>query len=216
MSPEDVRKYIDLEGFIRLTNVPIGTSESYLIEELCKNRILVRREDGLFSITIMGALLFCRSLDDFPNLVRRALRIIRYDASEDVQGRLIPRNSSRFTPDSAPQEPDQGHEIAEYPPLPLPFPHRDRKRERARLLACRFRRLSSVFRMGESHRRYAEKSEKGDENPALYGLLVGASGRSPVHPVLQVPEGSLRPVPRTVQLYGLLPKIGRASCRERV
>lgn len=79
MSSDDIRKYIDLEGFIRLTNAPIGTTEDYLINELCKNRILIKQEDGLFSITTMGALLFCRSLDDFPNLVRRALRIIRYD-----------------------------------------------------------------------------------------------------------------------------------------
>ena len=79
LSSDGVRKYIDLEGFIRLTNTPIGTTEDYLIEELCRNRVLIRQDDGLLSITTMGALLFCRSLEDFPNLVRRALRIIRYD-----------------------------------------------------------------------------------------------------------------------------------------
>ncbi len=79
LSFDSIGRYIDLEGFIRLTNAPIGTTEDYLVEELCRYRILVRQDDGLFSITTMGALLFCRSLDDFPNLMRRALRIIRYD-----------------------------------------------------------------------------------------------------------------------------------------
>ena len=79
LSFDGVRKYIDIEGFTRLTNAPIGTTEDYLIEELCRNRVLIRQDDGLLSITTMGALLFCRSLEDFPNLVRRALRIIRYD-----------------------------------------------------------------------------------------------------------------------------------------
>lgn len=75
----DVGKYLDLEGFIRVTNAPISTTEEYLLEDLCRNRVLIRQDDGLYSITTMGALLFCRSLEDFPNLVRRALRIIRYD-----------------------------------------------------------------------------------------------------------------------------------------
>jgi len=62
-----------------LTNSPIGSDENYIIQELCKNRVLIQQDDGLFSITTMGALLFCKSLEDFPNLVRKALRIIRYN-----------------------------------------------------------------------------------------------------------------------------------------
>ncbi len=80
-SADDVRQLIDIEGYIRLTNAPIGASENYILGELCKDRVLIKQDDGFFTITTMGALLFCRSLDDFPNLVRRALRLVRYDGT---------------------------------------------------------------------------------------------------------------------------------------
>lgn len=78
-SVDDIRRLIDIEGYVRLVNSPIGASESYILGSLCKDRVLIKQDDGLYAITVMGALLFCRSLDDFPNLVRRSLRLVRYD-----------------------------------------------------------------------------------------------------------------------------------------
>ncbi len=79
LSADDVKQLVDLGGYARLMNVPIGTREDLMMDGLCEHQVLIRQDDGLYTITVMGALRFCRSLEDFPSLVRRALRLVRYD-----------------------------------------------------------------------------------------------------------------------------------------
>lgn len=53
--------------------------------------------------------------------------------------------------------------------------------------------------MEEPYRGDAEKGRETYEDATFDRHPVRTSGRSPVYPMLQVPEGALRPVPRTVQ-----------------
>ena len=77
----DVKRLLDYEGSMKLTGNPVTGSDEYLMHVLCDQRIIVRQDDGNYSITNMGAMLFCRSFRDFPSLERRALRIVRYSGT---------------------------------------------------------------------------------------------------------------------------------------
>jgi len=93
LSVDGVRQLIDFEGYAKSMNVPLGASENLIIEGMCSNKVLIGQDDGLYTITVMGALLFCKSLEDFPNLVRRALRLVRYDGVTSIN---IVRDTTEF------------------------------------------------------------------------------------------------------------------------
>ncbi|MBQ7978530.1 MAG: hypothetical protein IJ248_02095, partial [Candidatus Methanomethylophilaceae archaeon] len=57
------------------------SNDEYLMHVMCDNRVAIRQDDGNYSVTTMGALLFCRTFKDFPSIERRALRIIRYSVT---------------------------------------------------------------------------------------------------------------------------------------
>ncbi len=81
LAVEEIGRYIDLDGYVHIARMPMGFGMDCLIGDLCKNRILAEQEDGLFAVTVMGALMFCRSLDDYPDLARRSLRLTRYSGT---------------------------------------------------------------------------------------------------------------------------------------
>ncbi len=83
LSVDGVRQLIDIGGYAKLMNLP-DAGEDRIIEGLCNSLVLIKQDDGLYTITVMGALLFCKSLEDFPNLVRRALRLVRYDGVTSI------------------------------------------------------------------------------------------------------------------------------------
>lgn len=46
--------------------------------------ILIRQENGLYAVTNMGALLFAGNLDSFPNVSRKAVRVIQYEGNSKM------------------------------------------------------------------------------------------------------------------------------------
>lgn len=81
LTVEDVKRLLDYEGLMKLTGNQITDNDDYLMHVICDNKVAVRQDDGNYSITTMGALLFCRSFKDFPSIERRALRIIKYSGT---------------------------------------------------------------------------------------------------------------------------------------
>lgn len=81
LTPEDVKTLLDYEGMMRLLGNQITSNDEYLMHVMCDNRVAIRQDDGNYSVTTMGALLFCRTFKDFPSIERRALRIIRYSGT---------------------------------------------------------------------------------------------------------------------------------------
>ena len=90
---EAIRK-LDYGVYFDLIDIPQpGTADAiahYLLEE----GILLRQDNGLFSITNMGAVLFAKKLSDFPKVSRKAVRVVQYEGNnrlnmlkEDVGGK---------------------------------------------------------------------------------------------------------------------------------
>lgn len=71
----DYASYFDL---LKLQLPNIDSITKYLIED----NIIIKQDNGLFSITNLGAILFAKNLEDFNNLSRKAIRIIQYEGKD--------------------------------------------------------------------------------------------------------------------------------------
>lgn len=70
----DFSVYFDLNKKVTRPNDIDGVAH-YLLEE----RIIVKQDNGLYSITNLGAILFAKRINDFPRLSRKAIRVVQFD-----------------------------------------------------------------------------------------------------------------------------------------
>ena len=79
ISMQSVIKLLDCEAYFDLLQITPPNSmegfEHYLVED----GLVVRQDDGLYSITNLGAILLAKKLSDFRNVGRKAIRIVQYD-----------------------------------------------------------------------------------------------------------------------------------------
>ena len=75
---EDVLLRLDYPTFFDLLQSPIPDGREAILNALGDERLIEPCEAGGFNITNLGAILFAKNLYDFPNLKRRAVRVIQY------------------------------------------------------------------------------------------------------------------------------------------
>jgi len=78
LSESKVLEYIDYPSFFELTDQPLPSDRSGIIERLKEERLVVDK-GGKLIITNLGAILFAKRLDDFEHLKRKAVRVIIYE-----------------------------------------------------------------------------------------------------------------------------------------
>ncbi|WP_400245480.1 ATP-binding protein [Methanomethylophilus alvi] len=97
-SPEDVRRLLAYDSLLMMLNLPEPTNEQSLMDLLVDNDVIMKQDNGLYSITFLGALLFAKDLSKFNRIGRKALRIIKYNGAsksdiarqeQDVRGYAI-------------------------------------------------------------------------------------------------------------------------------
>lgn len=97
-TPDRIKSLLSCETILTLLNLPEPTNDSSLMDLLTSNHILYKQDNGLYSITNLGALLFAKDLTAFGSLSRKALRIIRYNGdtksniarqSQDMRGYAV-------------------------------------------------------------------------------------------------------------------------------
>ena len=90
LSSGAIVELIATEAYFVVQGLPIPSSADLQLEKLLDEDFVRKDDNGTFSITVLGALLFARNLSAFPSLASKALRIIRYrgtgrvEASNDV------------------------------------------------------------------------------------------------------------------------------------
>jgi len=72
MSMLDYSVYFDIKGEPQPTD--IDSASHYMLEE----GIIVRQDNGLYSITNLGAILLAKRISNFPRLARKAIRVVQY------------------------------------------------------------------------------------------------------------------------------------------
>jgi predicted HTH transcriptional regulator len=77
----DALRTLEYSLYFDLTSIPQPTSGDSIVHYLVEDGVLLRQENGLYSITNMGAILLAKRLSDFPKLSRKAIRIVQYEGN---------------------------------------------------------------------------------------------------------------------------------------
>ena len=87
MDPQEIIELLDTQTFFELLKLPYPTDRSGVIERLERER-MVDKVNDLYSIRRMGALLLAKHLEDFPELSRKAPRVVVYTGTTKLETRL--------------------------------------------------------------------------------------------------------------------------------
>lgn len=69
---------LDYPRYFELRELPLPTTQESIGHYLCEENLLKKQDNGLYTITNLGALLFARQLSAFDRVARKALRIVQY------------------------------------------------------------------------------------------------------------------------------------------
>lgn len=87
LSAQDVIEALDTQTFFELINLPYPTERIGVLERLERER-LIDRVGGTFAIRRIGALLLAKQLNEFPDLERKAPRVVAYTGTSKLETRL--------------------------------------------------------------------------------------------------------------------------------
>lgn len=73
-----VLKLIDYPSYFDLLSLDLPSNKDAILASLTNEGIIVQSESGNYNITNFGAILFAKKLSNFPNLSRKAVRVIKY------------------------------------------------------------------------------------------------------------------------------------------
>jgi predicted HTH transcriptional regulator len=78
---------LDTQTFFELLKLPYPTDQTRVMDRLLQDRLIDRVEGGL-SIRRLGALLLAKRLDAFPDLARKAARVIVYAGTSKLEPKI--------------------------------------------------------------------------------------------------------------------------------
>ncbi|MBW6488910.1 ATP-binding protein [Sulfurimonas sp.] len=74
----EVLNYLEYTKYFELLNLPLPENRQAILESLINDDLIKKTENGKYSITNLGAILFAKNLNSFSNLKRKAIRVIQY------------------------------------------------------------------------------------------------------------------------------------------
>jgi ATP-dependent DNA helicase RecG len=87
LDAQAVIELLDTQTFFELLKLPYPTERAGVIDRLVRER-LIDESNGAFTIRRLGALLLAKRLDDFPDLARKAARVVVYSGASKLETRL--------------------------------------------------------------------------------------------------------------------------------
>jgi predicted HTH transcriptional regulator len=87
LAAQDIIGLLDTQKFFELFKKPYPSNRDGVIDRLQRERLIDDLENG-YGIRRMGALLFAKSLEPFPDLVRKAPRVVVYDGISKLKTKL--------------------------------------------------------------------------------------------------------------------------------
>ena len=76
---------LDYSAYFDARKVPIPTNAEQIEHYLLEEGFLEKQDDGFYSITNLGAILYAKQIHDFPKLERKALRIVQYKGNNRLE-----------------------------------------------------------------------------------------------------------------------------------
>ncbi len=87
LSAQEIVELLDTQTYFELLELPYPTEQTGVIERLINDRLIDRRISS-YSVRRLGALLLARRLEDFPDLARKAPRVVAYTGTSKLETRL--------------------------------------------------------------------------------------------------------------------------------
>jgi len=85
LSDKEVLSRLDYTVYFDLLDLPLPDGRSAILEALESDTLISRCETGNWNITRLGALLFAKQLEGFPDLKRKAIRVIQYKGHDRIE-----------------------------------------------------------------------------------------------------------------------------------
>lgn len=85
LAPAEVVALLDSQAYFDLKGIPYPTSQDGVIHYFLEEGLIVLQDNGLYSITNLGAILFAKKLSDFPTVSRKAIRVVRYNGENKLE-----------------------------------------------------------------------------------------------------------------------------------
>ena len=87
LDAEQVVELLDTQAFFELLKLPYPTDRAAVIDRLLQDRLVDQKDDG-YAIRRLGGLLLAKRLDNFPDLSRKAPRVIVYPGTSKLETKL--------------------------------------------------------------------------------------------------------------------------------
>jgi predicted HTH transcriptional regulator len=84
-SADQVLQLLDCPSFFELLNLPLPNGHQAILDALTQHGLVTMCPAGGFNITNLGAILIARSINEFPTLKRKALRVVQYKGISRIE-----------------------------------------------------------------------------------------------------------------------------------
>lgn len=81
VAPDDIADLLGCDEYFKRQGLPVVRGTEALLHYLAQENLAFAQDNGLVSITNMGALLFANDLMRFPRVARKAVRVIQYEGA---------------------------------------------------------------------------------------------------------------------------------------
>ncbi len=87
LSENEVASKLSFSTYFKVLGTPIPSTLEEMLRRLSNDGMVKKQNDGLYSITLMGAVLLANNLDDFSSLGRKEITITLFEGETKIQNR---------------------------------------------------------------------------------------------------------------------------------
>lgn len=84
LSEDDAIRKLDYSVYFERYNIPLPSTLHGVAKYMIEEKVIQKLDSGLFAITNLGAIVFAKNLNEFDNISRKALRIVKYEGKSRV------------------------------------------------------------------------------------------------------------------------------------
>lgn len=79
LQKDDIFKLLDFACYFDLQNITLPSNQDGILHYVLEDEIVIKQDNGLYTITNLGAILFAKKIVDFPTVARKAIRVVQYE-----------------------------------------------------------------------------------------------------------------------------------------
>lgn len=85
LQKNEIFQYLDFGCYFDLQNIPTPNNQEGILHYILEDEIVIKQDNGLYSISNLGAVLFAKRIADFPSVSRKAIRVVQYDGDTKLK-----------------------------------------------------------------------------------------------------------------------------------